>query len=218
MSHAPFETHTDAYDEWYDAHAGAYRLERAALERALPDDFDAERALEVGVGTGRFAGTLGIGVGIDPARAPLERARERGVDPIRGVAELLPVGTGTLDLVAFVTVLSFVDDLERTLAEARRVLAADGTLVLAVLDRSSPIGQVYQKHKDESPFYARAEFLTADEASAALANAGFEIERRVQTIVDDPGAIGDDPDVSSGVRPGHGDGLFAVVRATPGDR
>ncbi|SDR35029.1 class I SAM-dependent methyltransferase [Natronobacterium texcoconense] len=207
----PFETLTDEYDSWFSENDGAYRAERATLERALPDAVDDDRALEVGVGTGRFGGPLEISLGVDPAREPLERARDRGIIPVRGVAESLPVADDALDLVLFVTVLSFVDDLEATLAEARRVLDADGTLVVAVLDRSSPVGQVYQEHKDESPFYADAEFLTAGEAGEALEAAGFVVETRLQTIFEDPAEIPTEgePDV----REGHGDGLFAVFRA-----
>ncbi|ELZ01904.1 type 11 methyltransferase [Natrialba chahannaoensis JCM 10990] len=108
--------------------------------------------------------------------------------------------------------LSFVDDPAVALAEAYRVLEPDGTLVVAILDRASPVGQIYQEHKDESPFYADAEFLTADEASTSLESAGFEIETRVQTIFEDPSEL--EP-AAVDVREGHGDGLFAVSRATP---
>lgn len=213
MTIRPFETRTDEYDDWFDDHEGAYCAEQATLERAFPAEFDParDRLLEVGVGTGRFGAPLGASVGVDPASAPLERARDRGVEPVRGVAESLPVADDAADLVLFVTVLSFVDDLEATLTEAGRVLAADGTIVVAVLDRSSPVGQVYQKHKDESPFYADAEFLTGEEICDALEEEGFTVEKRLQTIFDDPAEIDGEPDV----RDGHGDGLFAVVRARP---
>ncbi|ELZ11491.1 MULTISPECIES: class I SAM-dependent methyltransferase [Natrialba] len=210
----PFETLSEEYDDWFETHDGAYRAEQAALERVLPETFDSrhDRALEIGVGTGRFAAPLGLSLGLDPARNALERTRERGVDPVRGVAESLPFAAGTLDLTLFVTVLCFVDDLETTLSEARRVLADDGTLVVAVLDRSSAVGQVYQEHKDESPFYADAEFLTGDAACRELERAGFVIEDRAQTVFEDPATI--DPEATP-LREGHGDGLFAVIRASP---
>ncbi|RQG92101.1 class I SAM-dependent methyltransferase [Natrarchaeobius chitinivorans] len=217
MTAAPFESLVEEYDDWFETNAGAYRAEKAALEDVLPEEFDHGRSIEVGVGTGRFAAPLGISVGIDPARQPLVRARSRGVDPVRGVAEFLPVADGALDLVAIVTVLSFVDDIERTLSETRRVLAADGTLVVAVLDRSTPVGRVYQEHKAENPFYADAEFLTADETEEALEQAGFAVDRRVQTIFEDPTSLEADSDEKPTVRDGHGTGLFAVFRAAPAD-
>ncbi|ELY54013.1 class I SAM-dependent methyltransferase [Natronolimnohabitans innermongolicus] len=206
----PFESDPDEYDAWFDANADAYRAERVALERALPADYRRSRTVEIGAGTGRFAEPLGISLGVDPARSALVRARERDIESVQGVAESLPVADDAVDLALFVTVFAFVDDLEATLAETRRVLAEDGALVVAVLDRSSPVGRVYQEQKDENPFYADATFLTAAEARSALEDAGFTIERRLQTVFDDPSAV-EEPDV----REGHGDGLFAVTRARP---
>lgn len=208
----PFERRTDAYDAWYADNEGAYRAELTALERVCPDDVPA-RSLAVGVGTGRFAGPLGVSAGLDPAQRPLERASDRGVDPIRGVAEAVPVADDALAFVLAVTVFSFLDDRSQALGELRRVMADDGTLVAAVLDRSSPVGRIYEDRQDESPFYADAAFLTAEDAAVALEDAGFRIDRRWQAIFEAPGEIAadDDPDV----REGHGDGLFAVIGASP---
>ncbi|WP_049928200.1 class I SAM-dependent methyltransferase [Halopiger goleimassiliensis] len=215
MAGSPFETKVEEYEAWFDAHRGAYRAEQTALEHAVPDDLDRSDGLAIGVGTGRFAGPLDLSVGVDPAAGALERAADRGVDPVRGVAESLPVADDAVSLVALVTVLSFVDDVEATLAEARRVLADDGALVVAVLDRSSPVGRIYQESKDEDPFYAHAEFLTAAEACEALEAAGFAIEQRLQTIFDDPAELEAKAMRSADVREGHGDGLFAVIQAIP---
>ena len=210
----PFETRTDEYDAWYDEYAGAYHAERAALERALSAAGPVDRtcAVEVGVGTGRFAASLGVSVGIDPAGAPLEYARDRGVEPVRGVAEFLPIADDSLDLLLLTTVLCFVDDLEATLAECRRVLAADGALVVGTLDRESPMGQVYREHKSENPFYAPATFHAAVDLLDGVEEAGFAVEERYQTV------FGDSADVDSAdpeIREGHGEGLFAVFRARP---
>ncbi|MEY7848937.1 class I SAM-dependent methyltransferase [Natrarchaeobius sp. A-rgal3] len=215
MTSSPFETCVEEYDEWFEDNASAYRAEQAALETPLPPEFDPHRALEVGVGTGRFADPLGVPLGVDPAREPLERARNRGVEPVRGVAESLPVADDALELVTVVTALSFVDDVDRALVEIRRLLAPEGVLVVAILDRSSPIGRTYHRHKDESPFYADADFLTGNELRNALERAGFAIERQVQTIFEDPTALESDSADQPDVRDGHGEGLFAVVRAVP---
>ncbi|AHG00454.1 type 11 methyltransferase [Halostagnicola larsenii XH-48] len=222
---APFETLTDEYDEWFDSNSDAYRAELAALERLFPeniastddeDDIIVPAALEVGVGTGRFAGPLEIPVGIDPAANPLSEARKRGVAPVRGVAEHLPVRNDALDRVLFVTVWCFLDDIERALAETRRVLAADGDLVVAFLDRSSPLGQDYQETKDESPFYADARFVTGEEVCDSLEDAGFVVRERLQTVFEksDDDKLEDGSTATDRVRSEHGDGLFGVVRAT----
>jgi len=47
-----------------------------------------------GVGTGRFAVEK---TGVDPARSMLDRAEERGVEVIQGVAEALPLECSSFD-------------------------------------------------------------------------------------------------------------------------
>jgi ubiquinone/menaquinone biosynthesis C-methylase UbiE len=203
---APFEAYTERYDQWFEDHEDAYRSELAALRRLVPE---AGRGLAVGVGTGRFAAPLGVEVGLDPAESPLSRARERGVAVTRGVAEHLPFRDGTFDTVVVVTTVCFVDDIPRMLAEADRVLAAAGSLVVGYVDRDSPLGRVYQEHKDENPFYREATFVTTDELREELESAGFTDTASVQTIYRPLGEI-DGPEP---VEEGYGDGSFVAVRA-----
>jgi hypothetical protein len=63
---APFERHTGRYERWFGRHEAADLSELRVLRELLPDP---GLALEIGVGTGRFAGPLGIAVGIEPSRA-----------------------------------------------------------------------------------------------------------------------------------------------------
>ncbi|MEF8887472.1 MAG: class I SAM-dependent methyltransferase [Haloarculaceae archaeon] len=203
---APFEAHTERYDQWFEDHEDAYRSELAALRRLVPET---GRGLAVGVGTGRFAAPLGVEVGLDPAESPLARARERGIEVTRGVAEHLPFRDGAFDTVLVVTTVCFVDDIPRMLAEADRVLAASGRLVVGYVDRESPLGRVYQEHKDENPFYREATFVTTDELREELAAAGFTDTAFVQTIF---GPL-EEVDGPEPVEEGYGDGSFVAVRA-----
>ena len=82
-----FENYALEYDDWFERYELAYRAELAAIEVLLPR---AGRGLEIGVGTGRFAGPLGIKVGVEPARAMAARAKNRGIEVVRGCAEALP--------------------------------------------------------------------------------------------------------------------------------
>ncbi len=77
---APFETHSEPYDEWYERHQAAYLSELLAVRALLPWK---GQGLEVGVGTGRFAAPLGVKTGVDPARSMLDRAEERGVEVVQ---------------------------------------------------------------------------------------------------------------------------------------
>lgn len=203
-----FETLTDRYEEWFEYNEPTYRSEVRALERFVdPDAF----GLEIGVGTGQFAVPLGIEVGIDPATEMLEHAVERDLSVVEGVAEHLPFNDGTFDVVLIVTTICFVDDIETTLAETRRVLDSEGRLVLGYIDRESEYGRHYQEIKDENPFYRDATFVSTDELVAELEELGYGDVEVVQTVFGSPGEHDqvDDP------RPGYGDGSFVALSAKP---
>lgn len=204
----PFEEHTDRYEEWFEAHEPAYESELAAIRDLLPAD---GRGLEIGVGSGRFAGPLEVEVGIDPARNMLAHARERGIEVGVGVAERLPFRGGSFDAALIVTTICFVDDLAATLEEAHRVLAPDGRLVIGFVDRESPLGKRYQEMREENPFYRDASFHSTDELREAMVAAGFGDFALRQTIFEIPGEM-DAPEAS---REGYGEGSFVVIAATP---
>ena len=136
-------------------------------------------------------------------------ARERGIAVIGGIAEALPFRDGRFDFALIVTVLCFFDDAEVSLREVYRVLTPTGSLVLAFIDRDSPVGRTYEEGKGESLFYRDATFYTAAEVATLLRNAGFGDLAFHQTIFQAPGGMAKrDP-----VLEGHGDGCFVVVRA-----
>lgn len=203
----PFERHPERYEAWFEANKAAYRSELEAVRRMVPRD---GRRIEIGVGSGRFAGPLNIDVGIDPSVSMLELARERGVAVVRGVAERLPFTDGAFDAALIVTAICFVDDIPRTIREARRVVSSSGTLVVGYIDRGSPIGRMYQEKTAANPFYREATFVSTDELVAELERAGFTEFEFVQTIFHRLDEI-DDPDP---VEDGFGEGSFVVIAAT----
>jgi ubiquinone/menaquinone biosynthesis C-methylase UbiE len=99
------------------------------------------RVLEVGCGTGVLTRRLArlpaveTVVGVDPAPALLEQARELAADvPSITFQEAdgraLPFGDETFDVVVFDSTLSHVPELERALAEAHRVLRPSGRVAV----------------------------------------------------------------------------------------
>ena len=60
---APFETHHERYEAWFEKHEAAYISELLALRPFVPWQ---GRGIEIGVGSGRFAAPLGVQVGLDP--------------------------------------------------------------------------------------------------------------------------------------------------------
>ena len=120
---APFERHTQRYERWFAQHEAAYLSELRALRELLPNP---GLALEIGVGTGRFAEPLGVAIGIDPSLRMLKHARRRGIEAVCAAAEALPFRHGVFDHALIVTTICFVDDARAMLAEACRVLKAEG--------------------------------------------------------------------------------------------
>lgn len=204
---APFEKNTNRYERWFEEHADAYQSELKALRRLLSKT---GYGLEIGVGSARFAAPLGMQVGIDPSGKMLGYARNRGIEVVKGVAEFLPFKDAIFDTALIVTTICFVDDIPRTLAEADRILTADGSLVIGYIDKDSPVGAVYEEKKEENPFYRDAVFVSTDELIEQLEVSGFTEFEFIQTIYHLPDKI----DGIEPIEEGYGDGSFVGIKAT----
>jgi SAM-dependent methyltransferase len=202
----PFVRHHRRYDEWFERHGPAYVSELLAVRALVPWE---GRGLEIGVGTGRFAGPLGVKFGIDPAGERLGSARARGVTVARAVGEALPFTDAAFDYALVVTTLCFVDDARAVLREIARVLRPGGEVIIGWIDRESPLGQDYVTHQAENVFYREATFYSAAEVEALLRETGFNHLVRVQTLSTPLSQIQNIEPISAGV----GRGAFLVVRA-----
>jgi SAM-dependent methyltransferase len=198
----PFDAHSDAYDAWFDRNRDAYEAEIKAVRRLLPAP--GARGIEVGVGSGKFAAPLGVRLGLEPSRAMARKARDLGVSVCLGAAENLPLRGGKLDFVLMVTTVCFVDDVARALAEAFRVLAPGGCIVVGFVDRESEIGATYLEKRAGSRFYRDATFFSAAGMLRLLEQAGFRSTSALQTLIpgEQPGTV----------REGFGAGGFVVMR------
>lgn len=203
---APFEAHSERYDKWFVRRKAAYHSELLAVRALLPWR---GLGLEVGVGTGRFAAPLGVQVGLDPAAAMLSRARRRHIRVVRGICEALPFADGAFDYTLMVVVLSFLDDARTGLAEIRRVLRPGGVLVIGFLDQGSPTGKAYIARHAHAVFFRDATFYAGVEVERLLKEGGFRDLCWVQTLCQPP----EETLEIEALRPGHGDGAFAVVQA-----
>ena len=202
----PYQEHALRYDRWFDAHRPAYEAELRAVRSLLPAG---GFGVEVGAGTGRFTAALGVRIGVEPCAEMAALARQRGIEIIRGTAEELPLAAAVADWALMVTVLCFVRDVRQALQEAARTLKPGGVLLVAMLDRSSPLGQAYELRKGKSLFYREAVLRTAEEVAAHMQAAGFAEFRCCQTIFQEAAAV----TAAEPVKEGHGDGLFAVIHA-----
>jgi len=203
-----FGIHVEEYDKWYEKHHAVYESELQAIRELLPDIIPG-RSLEIGVGTARFASVLGISYGIDPSQKMLEIAVKRGIRPIRGIAEELPLKSSSTELILMATALCFTDK-ERTLREIHRVLAPRNELIIAFIERNSPLGQEYEKRAAKSSFFKAASFLSAKELTDSLENHGFGGFIFRQTLFKPLNEI----KIAEKPIEGFDSGSFVVVKAT----
>jgi ubiquinone/menaquinone biosynthesis C-methylase UbiE len=185
---AAFADDAAAYDAWYATSPGSFVLESElrAIRSLNPEGV----GLEVGVGTGVFSSSLGVSLGIDPSLAMLRRAKDRGVDTIRGVGEYLPLRRSTFDFVLFATVICFLNHCGQTFSEARRVLKKGGCAIVGFISRDSEWGRLYQQKKEEGHRYYRyASFFSTDEVESLLSLAGFVTLRYASCLVHDPEGV-----------------------------
>ena len=200
-----FNRHVDAYEAWFERHPHAYASELEAVRTLVPQEGS---GVEIGIGTGRFAAELGIRFGVEPAGAMRAMAQARGLAVVDAVAEALPFAPEAFDYALMVTTLCFLDDVEQACREVHRVLKPGGAFVVGFIDRTSPLGQRYERHKQDNVFYRDARFHAADEVAGLMRRAGFEELAFRQTLFGDPAAM-NAPDP---VTEGYGDGAFAVIR------
>ena len=169
----------------FDGRAARYE-ELRPIDSNWWDVFDAlvrlgglrgRRVLEVGCGTGRLAQALEERElarvwAVDSSEAMVERAKALGVNVRVARAEALPFKAGWFDAVVMRMVLHLVDR-PRTFAQAARVLAPEGKLVIATEDPASFDDVWFARFFPSVPAIERARFPSEETLRAELAAAGF---------------------------------------------
>ena len=136
---AYFSEIADTWDKVRGLHSAHEAIEQYLLELAGSGPF--KRILDIGTGTGRilslFAGRAERLDGVDlshrmltVARANLERAGVSGANLRQGDAVKLPYDDGAADLVIVHQVLHFIDEPERVIQEASRIMDETGKLLI----------------------------------------------------------------------------------------
>nr|MBC8477769.1 class I SAM-dependent methyltransferase [Dehalococcoidia bacterium] len=176
MPYEVFDSHASKYDAWYDTDMGKsiFAIEADCLKPLLLQRFG-RPYLEIGVGSGRFAEALGIEYGIDPAPAMIQIAKARGVKVIEGTGEELPFPDNMFGGLLMAFTLCFLDNPQKALQEAWRVLKPEGGLVLGIIPRDSPWGEFYtSKAKEGHSIYSEARFFSKVEMDDLLQQSGFK--------------------------------------------
>jgi ubiquinone/menaquinone biosynthesis C-methylase UbiE len=204
--HQVFDNYIEQYEKWFDDYYYVYQSELKAIRQLLPSE---GKGLEIGVGSGIFAQPFGIKEGCDPSDTMRKKAIERGINAVYGIAENLPYPSDSFDFALMVTTICFVDDPDKSIAEVYRILKNKGKFIISFVDKDSPLGKQYLKHKNESIFYKDATFFSTLEIIDLLKKNKFKITNTVQTVfgkLDEVKQI-QDPIDSFGI------GSFVVIKA-----
>jgi ubiquinone/menaquinone biosynthesis C-methylase UbiE len=203
----PFDNYHSAYEDWFVENKYVYQSELQAIKELLPKD---KNGIEIGVGSGLFAEPLGIKAGIDPSSQMAKIAKHRGINVINGIAEKLPIEDETYEFALMVTTICFLDDINASFKEVKRILKPDGIFIIGFVDKQSQIGKSYQKYKNESLFYKIATFYSVAEVIDHLKIAGFKNYKFKQTIFQ---KLSDVKNIEP-VKQGYGEGSFVVVSSS----
>ncbi len=202
----PFDEHLDEYEQWFSDNHYAFESELEGIRRIIPET---GKGIEIGIGSGIFAAPLDIKEGVEPSEAMRVKAAERGLHVIDGVAENLPLQDKTYDFALMVTTICYVDNINKSFAEAHRILKENGILIIGFVDKESPVGKLYLSYKNKSVFYKDARFYSTEEVYRLLRENNFTISNTCQTVFGMPNEINEIQEPENG----YGKGSFIVIKA-----
>ena len=185
-----FDEASKAYDGWYGTPMGRYALscELMGLREMLPSR---GVGVDVGGGTGIFAERLRdderIIICLDPSPGMLRRAVERGLPSILCVAEHPPLRLRCLDFIYMVATLEFLQDPVKALRVLKAHLRNGGPLILLIINRDSPWGQLYLKLGGEGdPIFSRMHLYNYREILKLLREADLKPISAMGTLLEPP--------------------------------
>lgn len=198
-----YDQNVKEYENWFIKNDKIFQSEVEAIRQLIPAW---KNGIEIGAGTGLFSEKLGLKRGIEPSYNMRQKAIERGLDVIDAVGEEIPLDDKTCDFVLMVTVDCVLKDIFKCFKETWRILENEGYLVIAFIDRETPLGALYDEKKNESVFYENANFHSSEEIRNLLKIAGFNIVDERQTVFSFENKL-------HKIKKGTGEGVFAIIKA-----
>lgn len=200
-----FEENWKLYDNWFERHQAIFQSEIKALKKIIPSS---GLGLEIGAGTGRFASSFSVKYGLDPSFNMLKLAKERNIQVVQGVGEVLPFKNESFNFVLIVVTICFVDYPLKVLKETFRTLKKKGVLILGIIEKESKWGRFYEAKATRSKFYKTAHFFSSEEILRFFKNIRGKYKEAYQTLFQSP------PDIREIEKPrkGFGQGGFVVFK------
>ncbi|MGM0380874.1 MAG: class I SAM-dependent methyltransferase [bacterium] len=182
-----FDRNARRYDNWFESEKGKliFPAELKCIEKILPPEY--RDWVEAGVGSGRFAGALGLKYGFDPSLSMLKIAKDRGIKVHKSRAEKLPCRQNSVPGILLVVTLCFLDAPGEAFREFARVLKPGGYLLAGFIPANSSWGEFYrEKKKAGHPFYSSAKFYTAKQTIKLANQRGLDLIRAASTLAGKP--------------------------------
>jgi ubiquinone/menaquinone biosynthesis C-methylase UbiE len=185
MSWKIFDSSFIQYDNWFDSDGKTvFENELKALQLISPDE--SLKSIEIGSGTGRFSKGLKIGFGIEPSFNMAKTSKKKGVSVIVAKGEELPIKDNSFEMVFFIFSLCFIDNANKALDEAYRILQKKGKIIIGFVPSESNLGKKYiQKKKEGHPYYKHSVFFSYIELKQMITKKGFKIIDNVFHLLSD---------------------------------
>jgi hydroxymethylpyrimidine/phosphomethylpyrimidine kinase len=208
------------FDQWFSRNQAVFESELLAEKVFVTEPAE---TLSVGVGSGLFEERLGIPRGVEPAEGMAQLARRRGIEVEIAGAEELPFPDESFGAVLLGTILSYVQDRQRAIREARRVLKPGGHIIVSYLPREGSYALMYDlayrrgyhdpRTAPPSPyplkFMAGVDWCATEDVRQLLEENGFTELEFVQTLTRHPRYTNEEVETPV---PGFDRGDYVVVR------
>ncbi|PNS00440.1 type 11 methyltransferase [Petrotoga mexicana DSM 14811] len=208
------------FETWFKNNEKLFYSELNALKKMV---INPEKCISIGIGDGLFAEKLGIKIGVEPSKSMAELARKRGIKVIEAKAEDLPFEDSSCTQLLLGTILCYVENQEKAIEEAYRVLKKDGEVIVSILPAEGPFALLYRVAKNEgyydekiSPkipyplkFIEKANWIASDELIDLMEKVGFRDIQSVQTLINNPKYC--DEEIEEAI-PGYKKGSYIVFK------
>ncbi|MCC3144545.1 class I SAM-dependent methyltransferase [Halanaerobium sp. Z-7514] len=208
------------FEIWFKNNENIFLTELNALAKMVTKP---EKCVSIGIGNGLFAEKLGIKRGVEPSHAMADLARARGIEVKAGKAEALPFADQSIEQILLGTILAYVEDKEKAVAEAYRVLKKGGEVIISILAAESSFALLYRlafleghyrtmispQYPYPMDFLAGTDWISSPELIAIMKKIGFKDLKFRQTLTKHPRYANEEVEESI---PGYKKGDYVVIK------